>query len=167
MIANPYRILMVCTGNICRSIMAEVIVKKQAANRGINLVVESAGVSTEETGNYIDPRAQRELLAAGYSLPAHSAHQATRLELESADLILAMTSYHARALNQLCRSYSISDPDIRLFRTFDPACAESSRIPDVEDPWYGGPSDFVVTRKTIERCSPLILDYVEEELSAS
>lgn len=163
--ANPYRILMVCTGNICRSIMAEIIVGEHAEKRGVNLALDSAGVSPEETGNYIDPRAQQELLQAGYSLPEHSAHQATRTELESADLILAMTSYHARSLKQLCNRYGVVDPDIRLFRTFDPDCADKSHIPDVEDPWYGGPSDFVTTRKTIERCTPAILDYVEAQLS--
>ncbi|HHY07715.1 MAG TPA: low molecular weight phosphotyrosine protein phosphatase [Corynebacteriales bacterium] len=162
---NPYRILVVCTGNICRSIMAEIIVREHAEQRGLNLELASAGVSPEETGNYIDPRAQKELTDAGYSLPEHSAHQATREELESADLILAMTAYHKRALQQLCMRYAISDADIRLFRTFDPECAGSSTIPDVEDPWYGGPEDFVITRETIERCTPPILDYVEEQLA--
>ena len=54
---RPTRILMVCTGNICRSTMAHAIAEQSAAHAGIRIVVDSAGVSDEERGNPIDPRA--------------------------------------------------------------------------------------------------------------
>ncbi len=173
---TPYRILLICTGNICRSIMAEIIVREEAAARGLDpstIEIRSAGVSTEEIGNGIDYRAQAELARAGYPTPAHCAHQATRAELSQADLILAMTAGHVWGLERLCQRFGLRDRPILLFRTFDDVCnpqriisAEiADQILDVEDPWYGGPEDFVTTRETLERCAPVIVDYAEQQLS--
>ena len=173
---TPFRILMICTGNICRSIMAEIIVREEAAARGLDpstIEIRSAGVSTEETGNGIDYRAQAELARAGYPTPAHRAHQATRAELSQADLILAMTAGHVWGLERLCQRFGLHDRPILLFRTFDDVCNPqriispeiADQILDVEDPWYGGPEDFVTTRETLERCAPVIVDYVEQQLS--
>lgn len=173
---TPYRILMICTGNICRSIMAEIIVREEAAARGLDssaIEIRSAGVSTEETGHGIDYRAQAELARAGYPTPAHRAHQATRTELSQADLILAMTTGHVRGLERLCARYGLHDCPVLPFRTFDETCNPqgvistevADHILDVEDPWYGGPQDFVITRETIERYAPNIIDYAEAQLS--
>ena len=173
---TPYRILLICTGNIGRSIMAEIIVREEAAARGLDpstSEIRSAGVSTEENGNGIDYRAQAELARAGYPTPAHRAHQATRAELSQADLILAMTAGHVWGLERLCQRFGLRDRPILLFRTFDDVCNPqriispeiADQILDVEDPWYGGPEDFVTTRETLERCAPVIVDYVEQQLS--
>ena len=78
-----FHILVVCTGNICRSPMGEIVLRKYLAAAGLSEVeVSSAGVSSEESGNPIDWRAQRVLAENGYELPAnHCAHRVTAAEI--------------------------------------------------------------------------------------
>ena len=161
---RPARILMVCTGNICRSTMAHAILEQAAARAGVDVVVDSAGVSDEEAGNPIDRRAARVLRDAGYAVPAHRARQIRAGELGEWDLILAMTSRHLSVLERLAdragveyEGASASDlgqgPRICLYRDLDP---EGSG--DVPDPWYGGHQDFLDTLEVIERVTPVIVN---------
>ncbi len=170
---RPTRILMVCTGNICRSTMAHAIAEQSAAHAGIRIVVDSAGVLDEEHGNPIDPRAARVLRDAGYDVPDHRARQVSAAELDQWDLVLAMTGRHLSALQRLAKragtAYRSSvatgsdgpdrarGPLICLYRDFD---AEGSG--DVPDPWYGGHQDFVDTRDVIERVTPRLLTFVSQ-----
>ena len=98
---RPARVLMVCTGNICRSTMAHAVLQQEAARAGVDIVVDSAGVSDEEQGNPIDRRAARVLRDAGYTVPDHRARQIRAGELGEWDLILAMTSRHLSVLQRL------------------------------------------------------------------
>ena len=98
---RPARVLMVCTGNICRSTMAHAVLEQAAARAGVDIVVDSAGVSDEEQGNPIDRRAARVLRGAGYTVPDHRARQIRASELGEWDLILAMTSRHLSVLQRL------------------------------------------------------------------
>lgn len=158
------RVLMVCTGNICRSTMAHQVFAEAVAAEGLDIEVDSAGISDEEHGNPIDRRAARVLREAGYGLPNHRARQVRAEELGSWDLILAMTDYHYRSLQRLRqRATSGIDeggagPDIRMFREFDPQSRPGDR--DLPDPWYGGHSDFVDTLEVIERSLPALLNHV-------
>ena len=96
-----YTVMTVCTGNICRSPMAEIILRAEFERRGLadKVNVESSGVSDEEYGNPIDRRAVKVLKERGYELPAHHfAHRITRDEIERTDLFLPMTASHMRAL---------------------------------------------------------------------
>ena len=166
---RPTRILMVCTGNICRSTMAHAVLEQAAARAGVDVIVDSAGVSDEEQGNPIDRRAARVLRDAGYTVPDHRARQVSAGELGQWDLVLAMTGRHLSALQRLAnragtayRSSTAAGSDgqergplICLYRDFDP---EGSG--DVPDPWYGGHQDFLDTLEVIERVTPQILALV-------
>ena len=163
---RPARILMVCTGNICRSTMAHAILEQAAARAGVDVVVDSAGVSDEEAGNPIDRRAARVLRDAGYAVPAHRARQIRAGELGEWDLILAMTSRHLSVLERLADRAGVEHegapasaadlgqgPRVCLYRDLDP---EGSG--DVPDPWYGGHQDFLDTLEVIERVTPVIVN---------
>ena len=171
--SDPARVIMVCTGNICRSTMAHAILEQSAARAGVSVVVDSAGISDEERGNPIDPRAARVLRGAGYDVPDHRARQVSASELGQWDLVLAMTGRHLRALQRLAdragTPYRSSlepanggqeptrGPIICLYRDGDP---EGSG--DVPDPWYGGHQDFLDTLEVIERVTPRLLSLVSE-----
>ncbi len=176
------RVLMVCTGNICRSTMAHQVLVEAAARAGVDVVVDSAGVSDEERGNPIDRRAARVLREAGYRVPGHRARQVTAEELPEWDLVLAMTDYHLRRLQALRERSTFArfetdgfdtrvprrdsdgelvskpHPEIRMFRDFDPQARPGDR--DLPDPWYGGHQDFVETLEVIERSMPQLLEYL-------
>ena len=128
--------------------------------------VDSAGVSDEEHGNPIDPRAARVLRAHGHGVPDHRARQVRADELADWDLVLAMTSSHYAALSRLRDRARPGGraPEIRMFRDFDPQCAHLPEGPgrdkDLPDPWYGDYGDFVDTLAVIERSTPALVDYV-------
>jgi protein-tyrosine phosphatase len=158
----------VCTGNICRSPMAEVVLRTRFAAAGLGdlVVVDSTGVSDEERGNPIDRRARRVLVAHGY--PGGDGHRARRVraaDLAACDLVLPMTSAHARALRRL-------DPDanVVLYRRFDPAAPrvedprEEYRL-DIDDPWYGGPAEFEACLAQIEAGADGVVAHVAVALA--
>ncbi len=161
-----YRIMTVCTGNICRSPMAEVVLRDrlEAAGLGGRVRVDSTGISSEEHGRPIDPRAQRVLSAHGYDVPSHRAHRVAAEELAERDLVLAMTADHARVLRRLAGP--TGDDRIRMFRSFDPAAPTDGpeRLLDVDDPWYGDQDGFELTLAEVEAAADGIVDHVRSEL---
>ena len=177
---GPYTVSVVCTGNICRSAMAEVVFIDRLAAAGVpargpaGVVVTSAGVSDEEHGNPIDPRARRLLAERGYgsgsdaaaravaaAIVGHAAHRIGDAELTGADLVLAMTRAHRSALVRRAERLGARADRIRMFREFDPAAREARRRVaagdrlrpdlDVPDPLYGTVEDFVDTLQVVER----------------
>ncbi|MBD3689359.1 low molecular weight phosphotyrosine protein phosphatase [Nanchangia anserum] len=148
------RVLMVCTGNICRSLMAHAVLDQRAREAGVDIVVDSAGVSDEEAGNRPDPRAQRVLREHGYEVPDHRARQVRAEDFADFDLILAMTDTHLARLQRLHRrAGAAADVTIALYRDWDP-----DGTGQVPDPWYGDYSDFIDTLECIERVTPRLLE---------
>lgn len=150
---QPYSVMVVCTGNICRSPMAEIVLRERFAAAGLadQVVVDSTGISDEEHGNPVDRRARAVLTAHGY--PAGDGHRARQVGADDRrDLVLAMTNAHARALRGL---------DPVLYRSFDPDAVGDL---DVADPWYGGAQDFEDCLAQIEAAADGIVDHVRNDL---
>ncbi|PRY12999.1 protein-tyrosine phosphatase [Kineococcus rhizosphaerae] len=164
MSTEPLRVMTVCTGNICRSPMAEVVLRDRLDRAGLGdrVVVDSSGISEEEHGNPVDRRAASVLREHGYDVPAHAAHRATREELAGRDLLLAMTSRHAQWL----RAQAPAGADVRMYRSFDPAAPRTSREADldIDDPWYGDRSDFERTLEQVEAAADAIVDHLRTRL---
>ncbi|MFI5362183.1 MAG: low molecular weight protein arginine phosphatase [Elusimicrobiota bacterium] len=147
----PRRILFVCTGNICRSAMAEHLLRHLAATRGLDLETASAGVAAEPY--YQVPEAAKRLLAAEGVPPfEHKARLATREVLRWADRILVMTAAHHDHLVELYPEFASRT---RLFRE-----AAGFGEQDVEDPM--GRSDEVFAR-----CLAVIRESLEALLRSS
>ena len=125
------KILFVCHGNICRSPMAEFVMKDLVKKAGISdrVHIASAAVSREEIGNPVYPPARRELQRHGIECHGHAAHQITRRELEEYDKVYYMDASNARYLK-------------RLFGSDAEKC-QPLLDHDVADPWYTG--DFTAT----------------------
>ncbi|UCN16614.1 low molecular weight phosphotyrosine protein phosphatase [Cellulomonas iranensis] len=163
----------VCTGNICRSPMAEVVLRQRFADAGLGDVVEvdSTGVSDEEHGNPVDPRARAVLRRHGYPTgDGHRARQVRASELAERDLVLPMTAAHARALRRLVDGDPALTDRIRMLRTFDPAApaepGQPEHVLDVDDPWYGPDSGFETTLAEIEAAADGIVAHVRDALDA-
>jgi protein-tyrosine phosphatase len=145
--------------------MAEIVLRDRFESAGLGDVVEvdSTGVSSEESGNPIDPRARRTLAAHGYDVPDRQARRVTAKDLTGQDLVLAMTTGHVRALERL----TSDGVDIRMLRSFDPAAptAGPAHLLDVDDPWYGPPEAFEQTLAEIEDAADGIIDFVRAQFA--
>lgn len=169
---ETFRVMTVCTGNICRSPMAQIVLRDRLAAAGLDerVVVDSTGVSDEEYGNPVDPRARRVLAAHGYPTgDGHRARQVRADQLAERDLVLAMTARHAQALRTLANG---TDVDIRMYRSFDPDAPQvpaggSESVLDVDDPWYGDQDGFEVCLTEIEAAADGIVDHVRSALRES
>ena len=169
--ADTYTVMTVCTGNICRSPMGEIILRHFFDERSLSdrVTVESSGVSDEEWGHPIDPRAVRVLRERGYGdeIPSdHFAHRISRDEIERTDLFLPMTASHMRALKR--QLPEAKRAQVQMYRGFDPDLPKpkpgrEDEI-DLVDPWYGGQREFEVAIDQIERVAPYIVDWVADQL---
>ena len=149
----------VCTGNICRSPMAEIIVRDKIAEAGLgdSVRVTSSGIGGWHVGEHADERALQELASAGYDGTSHRAQQFGRGDQMDADLIVALDNRHVSELV----ARGVDEDKVRLLRSFDPAAPEGA---GVEDPYYGGPEGFVTTREQIEAAAPGIIDWARAQL---
>lgn len=149
------KLTFVCWGNICRSPMGEQVARAWAQRYGLDVEIDSAGISSEELGNPIDRRAARMLREHGYSSGSHRAKQADRRLVDESDLVLAFEPLHLARLQRLR-----PDADhIRLVTDFDPDAPQGSGIPD---PWYGSAADFKITLDAIEAAMPGIIDALRD-----
>ena len=147
------RILMICHGNICRSPMAEMILKHLVRERGlIGYVIDSAAVSREEIGNGVYPPAKRVLAAHGIRCDAHRARQITPADYDQWDHLIGMDMSN---ITRMLRIFGHDDEHkvhCLLDFTGQPA--------DVADPWYS--DRFDIAYADILRGCEALLDYLEK-----
>ena len=152
------RVLFVCHGNICRSPMAEFILKDMVKKRGIaeRFEIASAAVSREETGNPVYPPARRKLAERGIPCGGHSARQMTQRDYAEYDLIIGMDRANIRNILRIVGG----DPSGKVSMLLDHT---DRRRQEVADPWYTG--DFDEAFDDIrEGCEGLIAELNEKTI---
>ncbi|HEX8092286.1 low molecular weight protein-tyrosine-phosphatase [Jatrophihabitans sp.] len=151
---GPIRICFVCSGNICRSPTAEVVLRTRLTEAGWadEVVIDSAGTGPWHAGKDMDPRAREALSSHGYHPPPHVARQFLPEDFASRDLVIALDGGHVSRLGQLARL--AEDPadaaaSINLLRSYDPAAVATGEL-DLPDPYYGGAAEFQIALTQIE-----------------
>ncbi len=152
------RILFVCLGNICRSPMAEGVFRAEAIRRGLEVDIDSAGTSDWHVGEPPDPRAREAAAGIGIDISGLRGRQATRRDMETYDLILAMDRDNLEHLKRLAGPEHADK--VRLFLDFAPRRMED----EVPDPYYGGPEGFAHVLELLQDAARGLADHVEERL---
>lgn len=125
------RILVVCLGNICRSPMGQGVIEKRAAQAGLPVEVDSAGLGSWHIGNPPNPRGLKVALARGYDNSRQRARQVRPRDFHDFDLILGMDADNIAGLERLRPAGAPAE--IRLFHPSGQ---------DIPDPYYGGLPDY-------------------------
>ena len=161
----PYRVCLVCLGNICRSPMAETVLRAELAAAGLDgaVVVDSAGTGDWHVGDAMDPGARSALASRGHDGSAHRARQFQPSWLSRYDLILAMDSRNLADLRRMARAQGEATDRIRLFGEAG-GLGETSDIPD---PWGGGPDEFGHVLDLLGAAAPVIATRLARRLETA
>ena len=155
---HELHVTFVCSGNICRSPMAEKMFAHQIRERGLaeRVRVSSAGTGHWHVGEGADRRARTVLAANGYPVE----HRAAQLDDDhlSADLVIALGRNHFRFI----REAGVHHDRVRMLRAFDPRTG--AHTPDVDDPYYGCEADFEEVFRVIAAALPGLHAWVDERL---
>lgn len=147
-------LVFVCWGNICRSPIAERVARKMVEDQGLDITVESYGLSSEEEGNPIDPRAAAVLERAGYTTDDHAARRLQGSDLADADLVVAVEPSHVERVKDMA-----PNADVRLLNDFNPAMKPGTPL---TDPWFGEDAGFDDTLADVEAAMQPILDTLSQ-----
>jgi protein-tyrosine phosphatase len=157
----PVRVCFVCSGNICRSPTAEVVLNRLAGEAGLAdlVIADSAGTGSWHSGDDMDERSRATMQQAGYDVPVHVAKQFQSSDFATRDLIVTLDSGHHNVLWWL----AVDAPDVDAaraktvpLRRFDPLLRPGEE-PDVADPYYGAGGGFTEVLEQVERsCAELL-----------
>ena len=149
------KILFVCHGNICRSPMAEFVMKDLVKKAGLEkkFHIESAATSTEEIGNPVYPPARRKLAEHGIDCAGKTARQLKRDDYERFDLLIGMDRANLRNMTRICGGDRLGK--LRLLMEY---AGQPDR--EVADPWYTG--DFEATWRDVAAGCRGLLEQTEE-----
>ena len=153
---DTIKILFICHGNICRSPMAEYVMKDMVEKAGLaqHFEIASAATSTEEIGNGVYPPARRKLAEHGISCSGKTARQLQRDDYARWDYLVGMDEANRRNMNRICGG----DPEGKISLLLD----HTPRPREVADPWYTG--DFERTwQDVLEGCTALLAEIREKE----
>ena len=156
----PYRVCLVCLGNICRSPMAETVLRAELAAAGLDgaVVVDSAGTGDWHVGDAMDPDARAALASRGYDGSDPQTHRARQFKpswLAQRDLILAMDARNLADLQRMARSSGVQGDDrIRLFGEVGGLTEAGDG--DIPDPWGGGADQFGHVLDLLSAAAPVI-----------
>lgn len=148
------KILFICHGNICRSPMAEFVMKELVKKSGrTDIYIESAATSTEEIGNDIHPGTKRKLREEGIPFERRAARRMTAADYSRFDLIVGMDTENIRNILRITGG----DPENKVRRLLE----FTERVRDIADPWYTG--DFDETFRDIDRgCRGILENRIEK-----
>ncbi|GEQ73063.1 phosphotyrosine protein phosphatase [Comamonas testosteroni] len=156
--AKPVRVLMVCTGNICRSPTAHGVLEKMVADAGLQhrVQVDSAGTHGYHVGEAPDARSQQHARRRGYDLSGQRARQLTKQDFDAFDLVLVMDSANEAAARRLASPAQQQ----RLHRLTD--YCQHFGDQEVPDPYYGGERGFEHVLDLVEdACRNLLQNIVQ------
>jgi protein-tyrosine phosphatase len=156
--ALPYRVCLVCLGNICRSPMAETVLRDGLARAGLDgaVAVDSAGTGDWHVGAPMNPSARAALARRGYDGSAHRARQYERSWLAQHDLLLAMDTSNLASLRRLAGA--ADGARIRLFAEV------AGGDGDIPDPYGGSAADFDRVLDLLAAATPVIVDRLAQLL---
>jgi protein-tyrosine phosphatase len=160
-VPDSYRVLFVCTGNTCRSVIAAQVLRRDLADAGVAGEVASAGLRVHAEGAAADPRAADVLRQHGY----RTEHQTRQFEpsmLAGYDLVIGLDSMHVAVLRQAAAG-AVSAAPIRLLGSFDPAAQAGW---DVPDPVTGGPEDYERVLRLVRSAMPGVVAAVRDGAAA-
>lgn len=169
---SVFRVLTVCTANVCRSPAAAVILKTGLEQAGLADLVEvgSAGTSWETEGHAIDDRTQLSLERAGYRVQEHVARSVVVSELAEWNLVLAMTASHFETLSRKLKATpgGCEGTEIRMWGAFDPLARPDAPLEElnVPDPWYEEQEAFDRVVLSMERAVPALIRYIRAQVDA-
>ena len=151
------KIMFVCHGNICRSPMAEFVMKSLAAKKGAELHIESSATSREEIGNGIYPPARHTLSMHGIACEGHHARQFTVDDYNNFDMVVVMEDYNRRNLLRLIGC----DCEGKVWKLLDFVAGVPQRCcgADISDPWFHG--NFDKTYNEIHSGCKALLNYLD------
>ena len=147
------KILFVCLGNICRSPMAEFVLKKLVREAGLDYEIASAATSDEEHGNPVYPPARQVMARHGIDCSGKFARQLTRADYEKYNLLIGMDRSNLRNMQRICGG----DPEGKMSLLMD----YTDRPGDVADPWYTG--DFGIAWRDVNDGCRGLLQYLTEK----
>ncbi len=159
--ADAYRVLFVCTGNTCRSVIAAQVLRRELADAGLAGEVASAGLRVRVEGADADPRAQEVLRRHGYQTE-HQTRQFDPAMLAGYDLVIGLDSVHVSVLRHVA-AQGRPDAQIRLLGSFDESRPAGW---DVPDPVTGGPDDYERVLALVRSAMPGVLAEVRAGLAA-
>lgn len=155
---RPTRILLVCLGNICRSPMAEGLLRTLAQQRGLAVFTDSAGTGSSHLGQAPDRRAQAEMRMHGMDISDLRARLFTSADFSRFDLLLAMDSRNLADMRRLAPG-----PDLAAKARLMLDWSSRDKGGDVPDPWYGGQEGFTHVHRLLDEAIGNLLQELGNE----